>query len=157
AAEGGFTTPLLCTFGLTLIGSASLYRAYQTTVRLYKGQFTSDVRRQPITRRVRPVSDNPALLERSLPWTSESVSAVALAGIRSLTRAPEAKMLLLTPIILAFIFGAAVLRNSAAIPEGARPLLALAAVTVTTLTMSQFVGNQFGFDRSGFRVFILSP
>src|SRR5262249_25236192 len=35
AAEGSVTTPLLCTLGLTLIGSASPYRASPTTIRLH--------------------------------------------------------------------------------------------------------------------------
>ena len=40
-AEGNVLPALLGTLGLTLIGSASLRRAYRTTLRLYTGQFSS--------------------------------------------------------------------------------------------------------------------
>src|SRR5262249_4566212 len=41
AFAGDMLPPLLGTLGLTLLGTASLWRAYRTTVRLYTGQFTS--------------------------------------------------------------------------------------------------------------------
>src|SRR5204863_417498 len=40
-AEGNLLPALLGTIGLTLIGSASLWRSYRTTVRLYTGQFSA--------------------------------------------------------------------------------------------------------------------
>ncbi len=43
------------------------------------------------------------------------------------------------------------------VPEAIRPLLAFGAMTIFLLSMIQLVGNQFGFDRSGFRVFVLCP
>ena len=45
------------------------------------------------------------LVERRLPWVSEHASAVATAAFRSLTRAPEAKMALLAPVIMLVVFG----------------------------------------------------
>ena len=42
------------------------------------------------------------------------------------------------------------------IPEGLRPLLPYAAMMMALFSMVQLVGNQFGFDRGGFRVFVLS-
>src|SRR5439155_15992091 len=47
-AEGQVVPALLGTFGLTLLGTASLWRAYRTTLRLYTGQFTSGRRRRAV-------------------------------------------------------------------------------------------------------------
>jgi hypothetical protein len=42
-------------------------------------------------------------------------------------------------------------------PVGVRPLIAFGAMTVILMTLTQLVGNQFGFDRGGFRIFVLCP
>jgi ABC-2 type transport system permease protein len=96
------------------------------------------------------------MLEWRLPWLSEQASAVALGGLRSLTRAPEAKMILLSPILLVIIFGGLFLTHSFEPPAMVRPLAAFGGVSMILLTMIQLVGNQFGFDRGGFRVYVLS-
>lgn len=159
-AEGDVRPALLGGLGLTLIGAASLWRAYRTTVRLYTGQFTSGRKRSaPVT------SASPAkvggsaigLLERQLPGLSEHASAIALGSFRSLTRAPEAKMMLLTPILMVVIFGSMFLAQRTDPPEAARPLMALGAMAMILFGMIQLIGNQFGFDRGGFRVFVLCP
>jgi hypothetical protein len=154
--KGDVVPALLGTLGLTLMGVASLWRCYRTTVRLYTGQFSSGKR--PTARLPAPAKAGESrarVLEKELPWLSEQTSAVALAGFRSLTRAPEAKMMLLTPLILVVVFGAMFLRRSLAPPDAARPLLAFGAIAMILFSMVQFVGNQFGFDRNGFRVFVL--
>ena len=52
AAERNMLTPLLGLMGMALIGSASLYRAYRTTVRMYQGATTGrKARRNPRSRR----------------------------------------------------------------------------------------------------------
>lgn len=167
AAEGNLPLTLLATAGMTLIGSASLWRAYRTTLGIYRGQFTSQKswwrRREPIPVSAPaapvPLSGQPvkvSLLERQLPGLPEAVSAIALAGFRSLTRAPEAKMMLMTPLILSAFFGFSFLRHGQDIPLIARPLIALAALALVQFGMLQLMANQFGFDRDGFRVFVLS-
>jgi ABC-2 type transport system permease protein len=165
-AQGRWWPVALAILGPTLIGSASLWRAYRTTMRLYTGQYTSG----PTVGASRPASDRPGrparavrtsteLLERKLPWLSEQATATTLAVFRSLLRAPEAKMLLLTPLLLLLIFGSMFLATAgrSAFPEEARPLLGFGAMAMVLLSMSQLLGNQFGFDRDGFRVFVLSP
>jgi hypothetical protein len=96
-------------------------------------------------------------LERRLPWLSEHASAIAFANFRSLIRAPEAKIMLLTPIILVVVFGGVFFRQSGNVPALVRPLIALGAMGVILLSMLHIIGNQFGFDRSGFRVYVLCP
>ncbi len=157
AASGAVLPSILGIAGMTLIGAASLWRAYRTTVGLYQGQSTS--------RRVRPapVASRPAaerkpgdlFLERRLPRVSEPVSAIALAGLRSLLRAPEAKMMLLSPVFTAIVFGSLLWRSRHGIPEPFRPMIALGAMGFVLIGLLQLVGNQFGFDRDGFRVFVL--
>lgn len=157
AAEGNLLPALLGVLGMGLIGTAALWRAYRTTLRLYTGQFSSG-KPKAVAVAVPTKAAAPAtnVLEKRLPWLSEPASAVALAGFRSLLRAPEAKMLLLTPIILLVVFGSIFFAQSVTIPEGLRPLLPYAAMMMALFSMVQLVGNQFGFDRGGFRVFVLS-
>ncbi len=88
SAEGTYLPPLLGLLGLTLIGSASLWRSYRTTLRLYTGQFTA--RRSKVVRVTTPTPSEvpvPVFLERQLPWLSEHTSAITLSSFRSLTRA----------------------------------------------------------------------
>jgi hypothetical protein len=162
-AEGNVFPAMLGTLGMALIGTASLWRAYRTTLRLYTGQFTAGTKPSPIAApSVEPVKVEAApqpdgLIARKLFWLSEPASAIALAGFRSLTRAPETKMLLLTPVFLVVIFGGLFWRGSMDLPEIARPLIVFGALSMVLLSLVQLVGNQFGFDRGGFRVFVLCP
>ena len=94
--------------------------------------------------------------ERRLPWLSEQASAVALASFRSLLRAPESKLMLLSPFLIVIVLGSVLLGRRGAIPEAARPLIGIAAMGIILVTLIQMVGNQFAFDRNGFRVYVLS-
>jgi len=166
AAEGNFLVVGLGLLGMTLIGAGSLFRAYRTTVALYQGQFTNrkgklaPVIATPVREREPELEQKreprALLLEARLPAISEPVAAVALAGIRSLVRAPEAKMMLLSPVIMGFIFGSMLWRNRAGISEPLRPLVAIGGMVFVLIGLVQLMANQFGFDRDGFRVFVLS-
>lgn len=155
---------LLGTLGLGLIGGGSLWRSYRTTLRIYTGQLTAGDKR-PAAATVPPAAPKAAatatatptslLLERKLPGLSEQAAAIALAGFRSLLRAPEAKMMLLSPIIMLVVFGGMLVTRGGNPAEYVRPLIATGALAMVLLSMGQVAGNQFGFDRSGFRVFVL--
>src|SRR5262249_39278754 len=95
------------------------------------------------------------LVERQLPGLSEQAAAIAVSGVRGLLRAPEAKMMLLTPVLMLVIFGSMFLARRTVPPEAVRPLIAAGAMAMILLSMGQLIGNQFGFDRGGFRVFVL--
>ncbi|MCI0682097.1 MAG: ABC transporter permease [Gemmataceae bacterium] len=169
ASEGNPLPGLLGTLGLALIGTASLWRAYRTTVRFHTGSFTAGKQLRPEATPIPAAAANdhapgtarPAaaglLLEKKLPWISEQAAIVALAGFRGLLRAPEVKLLLLSPIIMAVVFGAVILRSEMTPPLLVRPLIAVGALSMMLLTMVQLVGNQFGYDRAGFKIFVLSP
>jgi hypothetical protein len=83
---------------------------------------------------------------------------VALAGFRSMSRAPEVKMGLATNVVLFVVIGGGMLvRHPGGMPDAARPFVASAAVFVAFLGMVHLMFNHFGFDRSGFRTFVLLP
>src|SRR5262245_61962820 len=151
---------LLGFLGLSLIGVFSLRPAYRTTLRLYTGQFTSgsapakraaDRPKSPADQRKVP------LVERTIPWVSEYASAVATAALRSLSRAPEAKMMFIAPVIMIVVLGGLVLRFDEGPPSEVRPLIAIGSAIMVLLMSVQLVGNQFGYDRTGFRAYVLSP
>jgi hypothetical protein len=158
AAAGAVLPALLGTLGMSLIGAASLWRGYRTTLRLYTGQFSAGSARAPAASTKPKDGQQPAnFVERRLPWVDEPTAAVALGTLRSVQRAPEAKMLLIAPIILTLVFGGMIFFQRWDLPVAARPLLAFAALLAVLVCNVQLLGNQFGFDRSGFRLFVLSP
>ena len=65
-------------------------------------------------------------------------------------------MMLLTPVIFVLVFGSTFLRLHSNPSEFLRPVMSAALMGMVLLGMVQFVGNQFGFDRSGFRAFVLA-
>jgi ABC-2 type transport system permease protein len=160
-AENDVLPSLLGALGLSLIAAASLRRSYVTTLRLYRGEFasTGPARKQHDAQMaVRIDASRPRLLlEKRLPWIGEQASAVALASFRSLSRAPEARMLFLTPVIMVVIFGSMIFRGNTNPPVFVRPLMATGGIGLILLILSQLAGNQFGFDRNGFRSYVLSP
>jgi hypothetical protein len=156
AAEGRFLPVVLGLAGMTLIGTASLWRAYRTTVGLYQGQATNQSRRPlPTSAPAAEAKQGSLLLEARIPGLSAPVAAIALAGFRSLVRSPEAKMTLLTPIIVTAVFGSMMLGGRGTLPELVRPLVAIGAMGFVLMGVLQLTANQFGFDRDGFRVFVL--
>jgi hypothetical protein len=168
SAEGRILPSMLAALALALIGAASLRRSYGTTMRLYTGQFTArkpaavsaEVRQDNVAGSASSVDKaraSAALLEKQLPWISEHASAIALACFRSLMRAPESKMMLLTPLIFTVVFGSTFLRVHSNPSEFLRPLMVASAMGMILLGLIQLAGNQFGFDRGGFRVFMLAP
>jgi hypothetical protein len=160
-AEGSSLPALAAIGGMSLVGLISLWRSYRTTVKIFTGAFTG---RKSSTKALVAVAvqaadkvDQPLIVERNLPWIGERATAIALAGFRGLARAPEAKLMLLGPVILVFVFGSMFFTGRIKLPTTLSPLMAAGAMTMVLFTMMQILGNQFGFDRGGFRVFVLSP
>jgi hypothetical protein len=156
--EGRVMPSILAAAGLALIGTASLARSYRTALRLYTGHFKGSKPRRAViqTEGITVHQGAAEFLERQIPGLSGQASAITLACIRSLIRAPEAKMMLLTPVIFTLIFGSAFLRAHSDPPPMLRPVMAALMTGLILLGMAQLAGNQFGFDRNGFRVFVLS-
>jgi hypothetical protein len=169
ALGGGVLAPLASALGMGLIGVASLGRAYRTTIRHYTGDFDSGRRARAgaavaapagieAPSDVRARTATTPFLEWRLPGISEGASAVALATFRGLVRAPELRMILLSPVIMLVVFGGMFAGGAGDPPELLRALVASGfSAGVLLFGMLGFIGNQFGFDRTGFRAFVLAP
>lgn len=157
---GDWLPALGAMLGMGLIGALSLIRSYRTTLRLYKGDFTTGQRRArriDDKRATRRGVARPALTEWRVPLISEHASAIAVTCFRSLLRSPEAKLMILTPVFLLIVFGSMFARSAAEVSEYGRALRATwIAIGILLMTMMYFNGNQFAYDRDGFRSFVLS-
>jgi len=99
-------------------------------------------------------------VELRLPGVPEDVAALALAQFRSMTRAPEVRMMLAMGLFVAIFLPALILWRSGAalhIPDPVKPFIATGVVVMALFTMLQLMCNQFGSDRDGFRGLVLLP
>lgn len=163
AAEGNPLPALLGTLGCAGIGALGLRRAYRSTIRFYHGDTgkkNAASVQAPVEAATKPGTP-PArsrLLESKLRGIPEPAVAVAGATLRSMLRAPEVKMALGTSTVVTLILCATFfLRAAPKIPEVAKSFAATGAGVFTLFMLFQFVANQFGLDRDGFRVLVLSP
>jgi hypothetical protein len=139
------------------IGSLGLRRAYTATMRFYQGQArVGAIAVRPANAPLR--QENRNLIERTLPLLPEDSGTLALAAFRSMSRAPEVKMALVTSFIMLIVFAALMFSGGARkIPEAAKPFIATGSVSFVFLSMLQLMFNQFGVDRDGFRSLVLLP
>lgn len=161
AFDGHWIRSLLCLAGMLIVAALSLRRSYRKTLAsLTSGGDGGDggavalPSPAPRTELVR----KPLMVERHLPFAGERETGIAFASLRSLLRAPEARMILLSPIIIFALFGIMLAKNPALDSmKNFAPLLSLGATAMGLLSISQLLQNQFGLDRRGFRAYVLSP
>lgn len=159
--------------GMLAISALSLRKNYATTLRYYQHGFGSAPgiskpdEFAPFSAVNNPTSstaasmvssdENTAWMERTFPWLDDVSSAIVAQTWLSIWRAPEMKLQLMgpfiQPIILLFVMS---YWKSSANPF-LDTFLALGIAGFCLYTSSGFLGNLFGFDRSGFRAWILSP
>ena len=161
-AENRVWPALLGTCGYLGLGVLGLRRAYRGTVKFYQGQTGGQAAAPMVppatTATASPVKAGKSLLELRLPVVPEQAAAVALGTFRSILRAPEVKMAWGTAFIVTVILGASVFwRAAPKIPAAAKPFIVTGAMVFSLFILVQFLANQFGFDRQGFRAFVLSP
>lgn len=157
AAVGNPWPGLLGSLGMILLGTASLWSSHRATMRMYTGQINATRPRRMARKDGVRITAAP-FLERTIPGCSEQVSTVVFVGIRNMLRGPEAKMALLSPLIMAGVFGSILYFGPGRdLPTEARPFLAVAAVCMTMFGITQLMINTFGNDRAGFRAFVLMP
>ncbi|MEQ1902930.1 MAG: hypothetical protein ABL888_01935 [Pirellulaceae bacterium] len=161
-ARRELAVPLLCFLGMTLIGSFSLSRSFGTAISSYRGVNSGKsraARTAPAvlitgTGATGALPDN--WLSRSFPLLSEHQSAIAMASLRSLSRAPEAKLAIIFPLVaLAIIGGSSLLREKFGVEV--RALTGVGICFFVMMGITQLIQNQFGFDREGFRFYMLAP
>jgi hypothetical protein len=160
-AEHRVLPALLGTFGCLGLGALGLRRAYRSTVKFYQGETGgkagAGVATTATTATV-PAKAGRILVERRLPLVPEQAAAVALGTFRSMLRAPEVKMAWGTAFLVTVVVGASLLfRAAPKVPEAAKPFIVTGAMVFSLFMLVQFLANQFGFDRQGFRAFVLSP
>jgi ABC-2 type transport system permease protein len=161
-AEHRVLPALLGTLGCLGLGALGLRRAYRSTVKFYQGE-TGGQAAAPIvpsatSAKASPAKAGESLLELHVPFVPEQAAAVALGTFRSMLRAPEVKMAWGTAFIVTVILGASVFwRATPKIPAAAKPFIVVGAMGFSLFMLVQFLANQFGFDRQGFRAFVLSP
>lgn len=162
-AEGRALPALLGTLGCLGLGALGLRRAYRSTVRFYYGETggQAPARIKPAatsTAIVAPARTGNGFLELRLPAVPEQAAALALATFRSLFRAPEVKMAWGSSFLSMLIVGAMVfLRSPPQLSDAAKPFVATGVAAFSIFMFVQFLANQFGLDRDGFRSLILSP
>jgi hypothetical protein len=163
-ADGNPLPALLGTLGCAGIAMLGLRRAYRNTVRFYLGE-TGGTAAAKIKSAGEPKKisaprprNKKDFLELSIPFAPEQSSALALATLRSLLRAPEVKMAWATSFIVTVILGATfIFRATANLSDAVKPFVATGSVVFPVFFLAQFFANQFGFDRDGFRALMLSP
>jgi len=163
-AEKHVLPALYGTVGCLGLAALGLRRAYRSSVRFYRGDTGGKTapRSKPIgvAAKTPPVTTQSGnhFLEWQLPGVPEQSSALALATLRSLLRAPEVKMALAGSVMSILIVGAMIfLRSPLSLDDVTKPFIATGVVVFSTFILVQFFTNQFGFDRDGFRSLILSP
>lgn len=158
-ATGEFFPALWGSAGMFALGWLGLSRAYRATVRFYR----ADERVRPATARpaaeavVKPVRN---WVERRLPWLPEDTAALALAQFRSMTRAPEVRMMLAMGMFVAIFLPAVLLLRGGVnprLPDAIRPFIGTGVMGMVLFTLLQLMCNQFGCDRDGFRGLVLLP
>jgi hypothetical protein len=161
-AEHRVLPALLGTLGCFGLGALGLRRAYRSTVKFYQGETggraAAGVVQPPTTTIGAPAKIGKSMVELRLPVVPEQVAAVALGTFRSMLRAPEVKMAWGTAFIVTIILGASLLvRAAPEIPVTVKPFLITGAMAFSLFMQVQCLANLFGFDREGFRAFVLSP
>ncbi len=155
--EGNVWPAVLGSIGGFLFGAAGLARAYRSTIRFYRGQDSSGAEKTIVPGKTRAVARR-NFMERRVPFVSEEVAALALAFFRSMSRAPEVKIMLFTNVILTVVFVPLMLsRFVKGASEMTQLFYATSAVGFTFFGMLQQMFNLFGYDREGFRALVLSP
>lgn len=142
-------------FGLGWLG---LRRAYRSTLRFYLGGEGNVAVAKPKPVEVSGKRAGRNWVEWRLPVVAEDTAALALAQLRSISRAPEIKMLLATNAFMAVFLPAMILlKGGAKMPEAGKPFIATGAVAMVMFGLIQIACNQFGHDRDGFRGLVLLP
>ncbi len=157
-ADGAALAALAGTLGLTLIGLVALRLSYRAAVRLAKGTDLGTSRAAPVAVAVK--TTKPRLAEWRLPGVPEPAAAVAVSAFRAMSRSPEIRATMVGGGVMLVFFAVGVyaaVDGLAKVPAEARPVLGFAAVGFLTALSSGLVGNLFGFDRAGFRAYVLSP
>ncbi len=146
---------LIGTACMTTIGVLSLFLAYRKSMKQYTG---ADIATRSNTRKVLAATWEQSSQFNKLPWTSKPESAVALAELKCLRRAPEI-LAAVIPLIAAIIFGSPYLIGIEGynVSPFFKTQLPVAVIFLTLIGFPAFLFSTYSYDRDGFRAFMLSP
>lgn len=152
--NGNLLPGIIGSLCMVAIGSASLYLAYRKAMKKYTG---ADVTTRNSDKQASANWEQSRQFNK-LPWTSKQETAVAIAGLTSLRRAPEMLAALL-PIGAAILLGAPYLIGMEGFPVSPfiQDRLPLVVVFLTLIGFPAFLFSTFSYDRDGFRAYVLSP
>lgn len=158
-ADGNPLPALLFTAGMMGLGWMGLRRAYRSTLRFYlDGGGARDVAPQTAAADVASGRRVSNWVEGSIPFLPQDVAGLALAQLRSMSRAAEIRLMmgmncLMTLVLLGLLFGGTRIK----VEDPYKPLIVVAMIALVFFGMLQVVFNQFGHDRDGFRALVLLP
>ncbi len=163
AAERRWFASILCALGMLSIGSWSLSRAYRKTLQgAVKGG--EPIAAVPLVEEIQTTEVATSgkhtrnFVQRAIPFVSPRTAGIARSNLISFLRAPEAKLMLLSPIVLLALYGYLLSTNAGRSGFAHfAPMLSLGAIVMGMLSVMQVVQNQFGLDRDGFRAYLLCP
>lgn len=165
AVDGNPWPGLVGVLGMGGIALVSLRRSYTTTLRYFTSDFNRGTQSAgareaiaPLTGTVPSSKSKLKMVEWSIPLVSEPVSAIAWTTLRSLLRAPEVKMILIGPLSMVLLYGIMVFPNLNHMGYSSlfRSFIPIGILGMSIAGLAQLSQNCFGFDRSGFRTYVLS-
>lgn len=152
---GNIVPGLIGTACMLSIGGASLYFAYRKSLKKYTGAVAVS---KAASGRAKSTNWEQSSQFKKLPLTSIHASAVALAGMASLRRAPEVFAAIVPAIAAIFLGGPYLIgMDGYDIPVLVRGWLPMIAVFITLIGFPAFLFSTYSYDRDGFRAFVLSP
>ncbi len=149
--RGELGPALGATVGFGILGALVLMVSFRGTLRALQG--TNRPGQPKAVRRVRPSR----LISWEIPGLPSGVAAVALGALRSHLRAPEVKMALFGQVVMTFVFGFLLFRSGEKSQGFVQTSAGTLLGTMSLIGATQLLFNQFGFDRDGFRSYLLAP
>ena len=149
--------PMFFSLVMCLIGVQALRLSHRASLRYWRGEEDKKKIASPKTKaKAVRVQKESRLCEISLPWISEETSAVVGMTWATMKRAPEIKMFMLLPMILPLILLMVFRERMSTSNDYLKLTIICGFSTFFLLVASGVAGNMFAYDRSGFRVFVLS-
>ncbi|MCF7962387.1 MAG: hypothetical protein K9M08_16745 [Pirellula sp.] len=150
------------------IAFLSLRRNYRQTLRYYLGESDSraihkrtgksqSLVAKPAVSATSRSGGKSRMIEWQIPFVSESTSAITVMTWQSMKRAPEAKISLLLPFVAPFVMFGALQSIDLPKVDELKASMIVGFSALVLLISTGVLGNQFGYDRAGFRAFVLSP
>ncbi len=153
------------TISLAAVMVVSLRMNLRQTLRYYRGTseaWSTTQGMSPVRSQAQQANDSTTrkkvlLIERSFPFVSQETSAVIAMTLQSMIRAPEVKIFLFIPFFAPFAMLGLSQVLTIADSSIVKALLAYGIVSFGLFMATGLFGNMFGYDRAGFRSFVLSP